>query len=99
MYDKENIKKVYETGKGGITVRGRTHIEDGKNGKVIVIDEIPYQVNKSSLVSKIGELVVDKKLEGVTDIRDESNRVRMRVAITLRKGVDPNAILTKIFKY
>lgn len=99
MYDKENIKNVYATGKGGITVRGRTHIEDGKSGKIIVIDEIPYQVNKSSLVGKIGELVVDKKLEGVTDIRDESNRVRMRVAITLRKGVDPNAILTKIFKY
>lgn len=99
MYDKENIKKVYETGKGGITVRGRTHIEDAKNGKIIVIDEIPYQVNKSSLVSKIGELVVDKKLDGVTDIRDESNRVRMRVSITLRKGVDPNAVLTKIFKY
>lgn len=99
MYDKDNIKKVYETGKGGITVRGKTHIEDGKNGKIIVIDEIPYQVNKSSLVAKIGELVVDKKLDGVTDIRDESNRVRMRVSITLRKGVDANAVLTKIFKY
>lgn len=63
MFDKENIKAVYTTGKGGITVRGRTHIEETKSGKVIVIDEIPFQVNKSTLVSKIGELVVDKKLE------------------------------------
>ncbi len=99
MFDKENIRQVYETGKGGITVRGKTHIEDGKNGKVIVIDEIPYQVNKSTLVGKIGELVVDKKLEGITDIRDESNRERMRVSITLKKGVDAQAVLTKLFKY
>lgn len=85
MFDKENIKNVYATGKGGITVRGKTHFEDSKNGKLIIIDEIPYQVNKSTLVGKIGELVVDKKIEGVTDIRDESNRDRMRVSITLKK--------------
>jgi len=63
MYDKEHIKAVYTSGKGGITVRGKTHIEEQKGGKIIVIDEIPFQVNKSTLVSKIGELVVDKKLE------------------------------------
>lgn len=66
---------------------------------MIVIDEIPYLVNKSSLVSKIGELVVDKKIEGINDIRDESNRDRIRIAIYLKKGVDPEAILMQIYKF
>lgn len=63
IYDSNNIKEVYKKGKGGIIMRGKTHIEENKHGNIIVIDEIPYLVNKSSLVAKIGELVVDKKIE------------------------------------
>jgi DNA gyrase subunit A len=100
IFDKANILEVYSKGKGGIVVRGKTHIEDVKWGQTaIVIDEIPYQVNKSSLVSKIGELVVDKKLDGVTDIRDESNRNGIRVVITVRRWVDANSLLVKLYKY
>lgn|GEM_PF-83839 len=80
-------------------MRGKTHEEIYEGAHVIVIDEIPYLVNKSSLVSKIGELVVDKKIEGINDIRDESNRDRIRIAIYLKKGVDPEAILMQIYKF
>jgi DNA gyrase subunit A len=66
---------------------------------VIVIDEIPYFVNKSSLVAKIGELVVDKKIDGIADIRDESNKNKNRIVLYLRKGVDPDAILILLYKF
>lgn len=66
-------------------MRGKTHIENAKHGDIIVIDEIPYQVNKSSLVEKIGELVMDKKIDGVTDIRDESAKNIIRVAIHVKR--------------
>jgi DNA gyrase subunit A len=86
IFDKATILDVYSKGKGAIVSRGRTHVEDVKGGQtMIVIDEIPYQVNKSTLVSRIGELVVDKKLDGVTDIRDESNKDKIRVTITVRR--------------
>lgn len=100
IFDKAQILEVYSKGKGAIVVRWKTHIEESKGGQsMIVIDEIPYQVNKSTLVSRIGELVVDKKLEGVTDIRDESNKNIIRVTITVRRWVDPQALLIKIYKY
>ncbi|MBB1543928.1 MAG: DNA topoisomerase 4 subunit A [candidate division SR1 bacterium] len=99
IFDSNNILEVYKKGKGGIIVRGKTHEEIYEGAHVIVIDEIPYLVNKSSLVSKIGELVVDKKIEGINDIRDESNRDRIRIAIYLKKGVDPEAILMQIYKF
>jgi len=100
IFDKANIVEVYSKGKGSIVCRGKTHIEDVKWGQtMVVIDEIPYQVNKSTLVSRIGELVVDKKLDGVTDIRDESNKDKMRVTITLRRWADPQGLLVKLFKY
>lgn len=100
IFDKRNILDVYSKGKGSIVCRGKTHFEEIKGGQtVIIIDEIPYQVNKSTLVSRIAELVVDKKLDWVTDIRDESNRNKMRIAVTLRRWVDANGILIKLFKY
>ena len=99
IFDSNNILEVYKKGKWGIIVRGKTHQEVYEWAHVIVIDEIPYLVNKSSLVSKIGELVVDKKIEGINDIRDESNRDRIRIAIYLKKGVDPEAILMQIYKF
>jgi len=85
MFDSENIKEVYKRGKGSIVVRGRTHIEEGKNGAFIIIDEIPYQVTKAGIVEKIGELVSDKKIEGITDIVDESANNKIRVSIEVKK--------------
>lgn len=99
IFDPANIKEVYRKGKGGIVVRGKTHTEVYEDTHVIVIDEIPYLVNKSSLVAKIGELVVDKKIEGITDIRDESNKNSNRIVIYLRKGVDPEAVLILLYKF
>lgn len=99
IFDANNILEVYRKGKGWIVVRGKTHNEVYDGAYVIVIDEIPYLVNKSTLVAKIGELVVEKKVEGINDIRDESNRDRIRIAIYLKKGVDPEAILMQIYKF
>lgn len=79
-------------------MRGKVHVENGKNGSILVIDEIPYMVNKSNLVSKIAELVVDKKIDGIVDIRDESNRDAMRIAVYLKSGVDTDKILIQLYK-
>ena len=99
IFDSNNILEVYKKWKWWIVVRGKTHDEVYEWAHVIVIDEIPYLVNKASLVAKIGELVVDKKVEGINDIRDESNRDRIRIAIYLKKWVDPDAILMQIYKF
>ena len=99
MFDSANIKEVYRKGKWGIVTRGKTHLEEHKSGKIIIIDEIPYMVNKSTLVSKIGELVVSKRIEGVSDIRDESNKNIIRIAIYIKKDVDADKILMQLFKY
>ncbi|HPC34756.1 MAG TPA: DNA gyrase subunit A, partial [Candidatus Absconditabacterales bacterium] len=98
IFDPSRIKEVYSKGRGGIVCRGKHEIEEIKSGKNIVITEIPYMVNKSTLVSKIGELVVDKKIDGIVDIRDESNRDRIRVVLQLRKGIDPDQILIQLYK-
>lgn len=98
IFDSNNILEVYKKGKGWIAVRGKTHDEIYQGAHVIVIDEIPYLVNKSTLVSKIWELVVDKKIEGIADIRDESNKNNIRIAIYLKKDVDPQAILFQLYK-
>lgn len=99
IFDSNNIKEVYKKGKGWIVVRGKTHTEVYEDSHVIVIDEIPYQVNKSSLVAKIGELVVDKKIDWIADIRDESSKNKNRIALYLRKWVDPDAILILLYKF
>lgn len=98
IFDSNNITEVYKKGKGGIAVRGKTHTEVYDGAHVIVVDEIPYLVNKANLVSKIGSLVVDKKIEGIGDIRDESNKNNIRIAIYLKKGIDPEAILMQLYK-
>ncbi len=99
IYDSNNIKEVYKKGKWGIVMRGKTHVEEDKHGNIIIIDEIPYLVNKSTLVSKIGELVVDKKIEGISDMRDESSKNKIRIAIYLKSGIDANKILVELYKY
>jgi len=98
IYDSNRIKEVYEKGRGGIVCRGKHKVEELKSWKNIVITEIPYMVNKSTLVAKIWELVVDKKIEWITDIRDESNKDKIRVVIQLKKWIDPDKILMQLYK-
>ncbi len=99
IYDTEAIKQMYTTGRGGITVRARAKIEEMKNGKFrIIVTEIPYQLNKASLVEKIAMLVRDKKIQGITDLRDESNREGTRIVIELKKDSYPNKVLNQLYK-
>lgn len=94
------IRKAYETGKGSITIRAKVNIEEQANGKATIIaTELPYQVNKAKLVEKIAELVRDKRIDGITDLRDESDRNGLRVVIELRRDVNPNVVLNNLYKY
>lgn len=96
---REGIKQAYQTGKGSIKMRAKAEIESLPGGRSrIVITEIPYMVNKARLVEKIAELVRDKKIEGITDLRDESDRTGLRVVIELRRDVNPNVILNRLYK-
>lgn len=97
---KDIIKQGYKTGRGSIKIRGDIKVENLKNGRDrLVITSIPYQVNKSILNERIAELVRDKKIEGIRDIRDESNREGIRVAIDLRFNVEPETIKRQLYKY
>ena len=97
---KNIIKEGYKSGRGSFKIRGEIKIEQRTNGKErIVITSIPYQVNKSSLNERIVELVREKKIEGISDIRDESNREGVRVAIDLRRGVEPETVKRQLYKY
>ncbi len=97
---KNIIKEGYKTGRGSFKIRGEINVENLKNGRDrLVISSIPYQVNKSILNEKIVELVRTKKIEGIKDIRDESNSVGLRVAIDLRSNVEPETIKRQLFKY
>ncbi len=97
---KEGIRDAYRTGRGSIKMRARTTIEKLQNGKSrIVVTELPYQVNKARLIEKIADLVRDKTIEGITDLRDESDREGLRIAIDLRKDVTPQIVLNQLFKH
>ncbi len=97
---KEEVKQSYTTGKGKIKVRAKTNIEQVTNSKYrIVITEIPYQVNKAKLIEKIAELVKDKRIEGISDLRDESDRDGMRIVIELKKDINPNVVLNLLYKH
>jgi len=96
----EGIRRAYATGRGTVKVRARYTIEERRNGKsAIVITEIPYQVNKARLVEKIAELVRDKKIDGIVDLRDESDRKGIRVVIEVRRDVNVNVIVNHLFKH
>ncbi len=100
IYDGGAIKEMYSTGRGGIIMRAKTLIEEVKNGKHrIIVTELPYQVNKADLVMKIADLVREKKIQGISDLRDESNREGMRVVIELKRDAYPKKTLNKLFKY
>lgn len=96
----KGIRDAYMTGRGKVRVRGKVEIEEQKNGKAsIIIKEIPYQLNKSTLIERIADLVKDKRVTGITDLRDESDRHGIRVVIEVKKGEEPELILNKLYKY
>ncbi len=99
IYGLAGVKEGYRTGRGRVIMRGRTHFEDiGKEREAIIIDELPYQVNKANLLIKIGELVREKRLEGISEIRDESDKSGMRAVIELKRGENADVILNKLYK-
>ncbi len=99
VYGKESIRTAFATGRGGVVMRGVAEVEEAVKGKQrIVISEIPYTVNKASLIEKIADLVKDKKISGISDIRDESARGVIRVVIDLRKDAYPKKLLNQLFK-
>jgi DNA gyrase subunit A len=96
----DGLKDAYNTGRGKIKMRARAHIESNKSGKdSIVITEVPYQTNKANLVEKIADLVRDKKVEGITDLRDESDKDGIRVVIETRRDAVPEVILNQLYKH
>ena len=100
IYDQKEIINMYATGKGRVLTRAKAAIEEGKGGKFqIIVTEIPYQVNKAHLLEKIAFLVKEKKLTGISDLRDESNRDGMRIVIVLKKDAQPKTVLNKLYKY
>lgn len=100
IYDIEEIKNAYATGKGKVLMRGVSEIEEGKRGSFrIKISQIPYRVNKAVLIEKIAQLVKDKKIKGITDIRDESDKEGIRVIIELKKDSYPQKILNQLYKF
>ncbi len=98
IYNIEEIRSAYATGKGKIVIRARADIEEAKRGYRIVVTEIPYQVNKASLIEKIADLVKDKKIDGVSDIRDESDRRGVRVVIELKSTAYPKKVLNRLYE-
>lgn len=100
IYDINEIKNVYRTGRGRIIVRGIAEIEEIGQGKsAIIIREIPYQINKAALVARIAELSKDKKIEGISDLRDESDRHGIRIVIELKRDIAPRKVLNNIYKH
>lgn len=96
---RSGIRKAYETGRGSITLRAKVEVEEKANGKeVIIVHEIPYQVNKAKLIEKIADLVRDKKIDGITDLRDESDRNGMRIVIEVRRDANASVLLNNLYK-
>ena len=100
IYGLEGVHQGYRTGRGRVVMRARTHFEPiGKTDRqAIIVDEIPYQVNKSNLLQKIGEMVRDKRVEGISDLRDESDKSGMRIVIELKRGEIPDIVLNNLYK-
>lgn len=100
IYGRDGIQEMYRTGRGKFIIRGKVEVKDMSSGKhKIIVSQLPYQVNKSDLVSKIADLVRDKKILGISDLRDESDRHGIQIVIELKKFARPKAVLNKLFKY
>ncbi len=100
IYGVQGVREGYRTGRGRVIMRARTHTEDLDKGvrQAIIVDELPYQVNKANLLIRIGELVREKRLEGISEIRDESDKSGMRVVIELKRGENPEIVLNNLYK-
>ena len=97
---RSGIRAAYATGRGKITLRGRAEIEEKKNGRFqIIVTEIPYMVNKARLIENIADLVKEKRIEGISDLNDESNRHGMRIVIELKKDANPQVVLNQLYRY
>ena len=99
IYGYEGVKDAFHTGRGRIVLRAKATIEEVKGRECIIVTEIPYQVNKADMIKKTADLVNDKKIEGISDIRDESDRKGMRIVYVLKRDAVPNVVLNKLFKY
>jgi DNA gyrase subunit A len=100
IYGMNGVREAFETGRGKVVVRARAHIETSSSGReTIIVTEIPYQVNKAVLVAKIAELVNEKKLTGISDLRDESDRTGLRIVIEVKRDAMANVVLSSLFKY
>tara|TARA_R110000868_G_scaffold358814_3_gene620540 strand:- start:6091 stop:8643 length:2553 start_codon:yes stop_codon:yes gene_type:complete len=99
IYGYEGVKEAFHTGRGRIVMRGKANIEEVKGRECIIVTEIPYQVNKADMIKRTADLVNDKKLEGITTIRDESDRNGMRIVYVLKRDAIPNIVLNKLYKY
>ena len=97
---RQGIRAAYHLGRGSIVMRGKVNIETIRNDReVIIVSEIPYQVNKASIVERIAELVREKKIEGISDLRDESDRYGYRVVVELKRDVVPEVVLNQLYKF
>ena len=94
-----NMKELYETGKGKLIIRGKTNLEELKKKEAIVITEIPYMVNKSTLITQIANLVRDKRVKDISDLRDESNKGKIRIVLELKKGTNSKFVTNALYKY
>ena len=100
IYGLEGVRDAYETGRGRVVMRGKARFEETRTGKeIIIVEEIPYQVNKADMVRKAADLVNEKKIEGISEIRDESDRNGLRVVFELKRDAIPNVVLNKLYKY
>jgi len=100
IYGYDGVKQAFETGRGRVVLRAKANIEEIREGReAIIVDEIPYQVNKADMIKKTADLVNDKKIEGISDIRDESDRNGMRIVYELKRDAIPNVVLNKLYKY
>ena len=99
IYGYEGVRDAFHTGRGRIVMRAKTNIEEVNGRECIIVDEIPYQVNKAEMIRKTAELVNDKKIEGISNIRDESDRNGMRIVYILKRDAIPNIVLNKLYKY
>ena len=100
IYGIEGVKQAFETGRGRVVMRGKARIDELKSGKeAIIVEEIPYQVNKADMIRKTADLVNDKKIDGISEIRDESDRKGMRIVYELKRDCIPNVVLNKLYKY
>jgi DNA gyrase subunit A len=99
IYGYEGVREAFRTGRGRVVLRAKSHFEEVNGREAIIVTEIPYQVNKAEMIKKTAELINDKKIEGISDIRDESDRNGMRIVYILKRDAVPNVVLNKLFKY